>query len=211
MIYWSCSFLYPFQCMRYCVPLPHFLCFLTSLTSYSSSLLIIIGGGAGSSCWPLNFGSTHHVRRSSLNMLWIAYPSGSSSWNTPEPMSFTILKGLYCFWSNFFEGQFDCIFLFSNHILSPTFSSWEFHLFLSYCFFILFCTSFIDFEACSQLFCNPVKNSSTLGNSDWTIRLLFYGCLLKFNLNGVLPVATYFLSLYWNSAVDSHSVQLSYW
>ena len=203
MIHWSCSSLYSFQCMRYCVPLPCFLCFLTSSTLYSSFLLIIVGGGAGSLCCPLNFGLMHHVRRSLLNMLWIAHPFGSSSWNAPEPMSFEILKILYHFWSNFFESQFDWIFLFFNHMLSPTFNSWGFHLLLLNCFFIFFYASSIDFVACSQLFYNPVRNSSNLGNSDCTTRSPFHGCLPKFSSNSVLPVAMCLLLLYWNSASAS--------
>ena len=209
MIHWSYSSPYPFQYTRYCILLPHFLCFLTSSTPYSSSSLIIVGGGAGSSCYPLNFGLMHCIRRSSLNTLWIAHPSGSSSWNIPEPISFEILKGQYHFWSNFFEGQFDWIFLFSNHMLSPTFNPWGFYLFLLNCFFIFFCASSINFVAYFQLFCNPVRNSSNLGNLDCTTRSPFHGCLPKFSSNSVLPVAACLLSLYWNSAAASQSVQLS--
>ena len=197
--------------MRYWVSLSYFLCFLTSSTSYSSSSLIIVGGGTGSSCWFLNFGSTHCVRRSPLNMLWIIHPFESSSWNASEPIFFEILKGLYLFWSNFFEGLFDWMFLFSNHMFSPTFSSCRFHLFLSNCFFILFCTSFIDLVACSQLFCNPARNSSSFRNSDCTMRLSFHRYLPKFNLNSVLPVAACLLSLYWNSTAANYSIQLSCW
>ena len=124
--------------MRYCITLSYFLCFLTSSTLYSSSSLTMVGGGTSSLCWPLNFGSLHCVRRSSLNILWIAHLSGSSSWNAFKPISFKILKGLYHFWSSFFEGRFDWIFLFSNHMLSPTFSSWGFLLFLLNCLFIFF-------------------------------------------------------------------------
>ena len=197
--------------MRYYISLPCFLCFLTSSTSYSSFLLIIVGGGGGSLCYPLNFGSMHHVRRSLLNMLWIAHPSRSSSWNNPEPMSFEILKGPYHFWSNFFEGQFNWIFLFSNHILSPTFNPWGFHFFLSNYFFIFFYTSSIDFVACSQLFCNSARNSFNLWNSDYTTSLLFHRYLPKFSSNGVLSIIVCLLSLYWNFAAASQSVQLSCW
>ena len=192
--------------MRYCVPLPHFLCFLTSSTSYSSSSLIMIGSSTGSSCWLLNFGSTHHVRKSSLNILWIAYPSGSSSWNTLKLIFFEILKGPYHFWSNFFEDWFNWIFLFSNHMFSPTFNPWGFCLFLSNYFFIFFCAFSIDFVAYSQLFYNPARNSSNLGNSVCTTRSLFYGCLPKFSSNGILPVTACLLSLYWNSTAANHSI-----
>ena len=65
-------------------------------------------------------------------------------------MFFEILKGLYLLLSNFFEGQFKWIFLFSSHMLSPTFSPWEFCLFLLNCFFIAFVT-------CFQLFCIPMS------------------------------------------------------
>ena len=126
-----------------------FLCFLTSSTSYYSFLLIMIGSGTGSLCWPLNFGSIHHVRRSSLNILWIAHPSRSSSWNTSKPIFFKILKGLYHFWFSFFKDQFDWIFLFFNHTLSLTFNPWGFLLFLSNCLFIFFYISSIDFVVCS--------------------------------------------------------------
>ena len=130
----------------------------------------------------------------------------------PSPSLSTLsYYNMYLLLSNFFEGQFDWIFLFSNHILLPTFSSWGFLLFLSNCFFILLYASSIAFVACSQLFCIPIRNFSTHGISIWTIRSPFQGCLLKFNLNGIFPVATYFLSLYWNSAAANQSVQLSCW
>ena len=167
---------------------------------------MIIGGGASSSCWPLNFGSTHYVRRSLLNILWITHPSGSSSWNAPELISFKILKGLYLLLFNFFEGLFDWIFLFSSHMLSPTFSPWGFCLFLSNCLFMFFYASSITFVACFQLICNPTRNFSTLRISDCTIRSPFHGCLPKFNSNGILPVAVCLLSLYWNSVAANHSV-----
>jgi len=67
------------------------------LTSYFSSLLIIVGGSTGSICYLLNCGSLLLVSRSSLNTLWIIHPSGSSSWNAPWPISFEILKDPYLF------------------------------------------------------------------------------------------------------------------
>ena len=170
--------------------------------------MIIVDSSASFSCWLLNFGSTHRVRRSSLNMLWIAHPSGSSSWNASELISFKILKGLYLLLSNFFEGQFDWIFLFSCHILSLTFSPWGFCLLLSNCLFIFFYASSITFVACSQLFCSPARNSSTLGISDCTTRSPFHECLPKFNSNSVLPIAICLLSLYWNSTAAIYSIQL---
>ena len=146
-----------------------------------------------------------------MNILWIAHSSRSSSWNTSKPIFFEILKGLYLFWLSFFEGQFKWIFLFSNHMLSPTFNSWGFCLFLLNCLFMFFYASSIDFVVCFQLFYSSMRNSSSLGNSVCTTRLPFYRCLLKFNSNRVHSVAAYFLLLYWNSVAVSYSVQLSCW
>ena len=160
-------------------------------------------------CWlycSLNCSSLHLVSRSLLNTLCIIHPSGSSSWNASRPISFEILKGPYLFWSNFFKDLFKWIFLFSSHMLSPIFNLWEFLHFLSNCFFILFWATSINFVASSQLLCNPIRNSSNFRNSICATRLPFHGCLPKLSLNGVHPVATYFLSLYWNSAATSHSV-----
>ena len=156
---------------------------------------MIVGGGAGSLCCLLNFGSTHYVRRSLLKTLWIIQPSRSSSWNALKPMSFKILKGLYLLLSSFFEGQFDWIFLFSSHTWSPTFKPWGFLLFLSNCRFMFFWASSIACTACFQLSCSFFPNSSTHGNSVCTMRSPFQGCLPKFRLNGVFPVAAYFLLL----------------
>ena len=128
---------------------------------------MIVGGDAGSMCCPLNFGSMYCVSRSSLKTLWIIHPSGSSSLNAPNPMSFEILNGLYLLLSSFFEGQFKWIFFFSSHTLSPTFNPWEFLLFLSNYFFMFFCASSITLVTCSQLFCSPIRKSSTLGISIW--------------------------------------------
>jgi len=172
---------------------------------------MIVSSSAGSIYCSLNYGSLYLVSMSSLNMLWIAHPSGSSSWNIPKLMFFEILKGPYPFWSSFFEGQFDWIFLFSNHILSLTFNPWEFCLFLSNCLFIFFCASSINYISCSQLFYSSVINSSTLGNSDYTTRSSFYRYLPKFNSNNVLPIAACLLTLYWNSAAANHPVQLFCW
>ena len=167
------------------------------------------GDGVSSTCWPLYCSSLHHVNRSSLNTLWIIYSSGSLSWNAPWPITFRILKGLYCFWSSFFESLFKLIFLDSNHILSPSFSPYGFCLFLSNYFFIVSLAVSIALVASSQLFCKPIKNSSSFGNFICTVKSSFYGCCPKLSSNGVHPVAACFLSLYWNSAAASHSVQLS--
>ena len=160
-------------------------------------------------CCPLNFGSMHHVSRSSLKTLWIIHPSGSSSSNAPDPMFFKILNSLYLLLSSFFESRFEWIFLFSSHILSLTFNPWEFLLFLLNCFFMFFCASSIALVTCSQLFCSPIRKSSTLEISIWTTRSSFQGCFPKFNLNGVCPVVICFLSLYWNSAAANQFVQSS--
>ena len=130
-------------------------------------LFFFVSGGASSMCCPLNFGSMHHDSRSLLKTLWIIHPSGSSSLNAPDPMFFEILNGPYLLLSSFFEGRFKWIFLFSSHTLSPTFNPWEFLLFLSNCFFMFFCASSIALVTCSQLFCSPIRKSSTLGISIW--------------------------------------------
>ena len=124
-------------------------------------------------------------------------------------MSFEILKGLYLFWSSFFEGHFKWIFLASSHILSPIFSSCGFLLFLSNCFFIVYFAISIDILALSQLLCSSSRKSFSFGNSILINRFPFYKCLPKLSSNGVYFVATCFLSLYWNSATNSYSIQLS--
>ena len=140
------------------------------------------------------------------SIITIAHPSRSFNWNAFKPMSFEILNGPYLFWSSFFESQFDWIFLFFNHTLFLAFNPWGFFLFLSNCLFIFFWASFINFVACSQLFCSSMRNSSNLVNSVCTTRSPFHRCLPKFNLNSVFSVATCLLSLYWNSAAVSHSI-----
>ena len=179
------------------------------LPYFFNFILIIVGGGANSTCCSLNCGLLHLVSRSLLNMLCIIHPSGSSSWNAPKLMSLEILKGLYLFWCSFFESLFKWIFLFSNHTLSPIFNSWGFLCFLSNYFFVVSYAVSIDFVASFQLLCRPVRNSSNLENSVCTMRLPFYGCLPKLSSKGVLPVAMCLLSLYWNSVAASHFVQLS--
>ena len=109
------------------MPYPCFLWFYTSST-LCSSLLIISSGGAVSMCSPLNLNSLHHVGRSLLNILYIAHPSSKFSWNASWLISFIISKGLYLFWSSFFKGHFDWIFLISNHTLSLSFNLWGFYL-----------------------------------------------------------------------------------
>ena len=126
-------------------------------------------------------------------------------------MSFAILKGLYLFWSNFFENQFKCIFLASNRMLFSTFNPYGFCLFLSNYLFIASFAISIDFMAFSQLCCSPIRNYSKFGSSVCTVRLPFHRYISKLSLKGVCSVATCFLSLYWNSAIASYSVQLYYW
>ena len=157
---------------------------------------MIVGGGAGSSCCPLNFSSTHRVSKSLWKTLWIIHPSGSSSLNAPDPISFEILNGLYLLLSNFFEGQFEWIFLLSSHTLSPAFNSWGLLLFMSNWFFIFFWASSSALVTCSQLFYSSFMNSSTHGIIICTTRSSFHRCLPKFNSNGVFPVAACCLSLY---------------
>jgi len=157
--------------------------------------LIIVGGSVGSTYCPLSYSLLYLVSRSSLNMLCIIYPFRSSSWNASKPMFFKILKGLYLFWSSFFEGLFKWIFLFSNHTLFPIFNPWGFLLFLLYCYFMFSCVSFIDFLASSQLLCSFIRNSSNLGISICISRFPFQGCLPKFRTNDICLVAACFLLL----------------
>ena len=63
-----------------------------------------------------------------------------------------------------------------------------------------FFTISMDFFVTSQLLHSSLRKSFSSGNSVFTVRSLFYGCLPKFNLHRVYPVATCFLSLYWNSS-----------
>ena len=149
--------------------------------------------------------------RSSLNTLCIIHLSESSSWNTPWLMFFEILKSLYLFYSSFFKGLFKWIFLASSHTLSPVFSSCRFYLFLLNCLFIASFAISIDFVASSQLLCSPIMNSSSFGNSVYTVKFSFHECLPKLSSNKMCPVAIYFLSLYWNSTATNHSVQSFYW
>ena len=87
-------------------------------------------GSAVFICYPLSWGFLHCVSRSSLNMLCTAHFSGSSNWNTSCSISFVILKGLYFFWSDFFKGCFNWIFLASNHISFSCFSPWVLELWM---------------------------------------------------------------------------------
>ena len=102
------------------------------------------------------------------------------------------------------------MFLASNHTSSPSFSPCVFHLFLSNCLFIISLAMSIALVASSQLFHKPIKNSSSFGNSVCTVKSPFHECCSKLSLNGVHPIAMCFLSLYWNFAAASHSVQLCY-
>jgi len=144
----------------------------------------------------LKYSSLYYVSKSSLNILWIIYFSSNSSWNVPWLMSFKILKGLYLFWSSFFEDQFNWIFLASNHILSPSFNSCRLCLFLSNCFFIASFVTLNNFFITFQLLCSSSRKSSSFDNSIFTVRFPFHEYLPKLSLNGVCSVATCFLSLY---------------
>ena len=124
-------------------------------------------------------------------------------------MSFEILKDLYLFWSSFFEGHFEWIFLASSHMLSPIFNPCGFLLFLSNYFFIASFAISINTLALFQLLCNLFRKLFSFGNSIFIVMFLFYRCLPKLGLNRVCPVAICFLSLYWNSTTNNQSVQLS--
>ena len=100
------------------------------------------------------------------------------------------------------------MFLASNHTSSPSFSPCVFRLFLLNCLFIISLAMSIALVASSQLFYKPIKNSSSFRNSVCTVKSPFHGCCPKLSLNGMHPVAMCFLSLYWNSAAVSYSVQL---
>ena len=154
------------------------------------------GSGASSMCYPRKWGSPHLISRSSLNTLWIIHSFGNSSWNTSCLMFLRILKDLYLFWSNFFEGWFEWIFLASNHILFSTCNSYRFLLFLSNCFFIASFAISIKFIAFSQLLCNSLRNSSNFGNFICTVKFPFQECCPKLCLNGICPIAICFLWLY---------------
>jgi len=121
-------------------------------------------------------------------------------------MSLKILKSLYLFWFNFFKSYFNYIFLASSYMLSLTFSPCSFLLFLLNYFFITSFVISINIFALFQLLCIPLRKSFSFGNSILIVRFLFYGCLSKLSLNGIYPMAVYFLSLYWNSASDNYSV-----
>jgi len=183
-----------------------FLLFYTSSISYSLFLLIISGGNASSMYCPLNWSSLHHVSRSLLNTLCIAYSFGNFSWNVSCSISFVISKDLYLFWFSFFESYFDWIFFSSNYMLFPCFNPWEFCLFLLNCFFIAFFALFIDDFAIFQLLCSFLRKVSSFGNSVFIVRSSFYECLPKLSSNGIYSVAECFLLLYWNSVANNYSV-----
>ena len=183
-IHWLCSFLYSFKCTKNCISHHCFLCFLISSTLYSFYLLIISSDGTEYMCCPLKYSSLHCISMSSLNMLWIAYSSGNSSWNAPWPIFFEILKDLYLLWSSFFEGQLKWLFLDSSHTLLPTFNPCGFLLFLSNCFFMAFAIS-VDFFAAFQLSCSSWRKLSSFGNSILIVRFSFHGCHPKLSLNRV--------------------------
>ena len=140
-------------------------------------------------CWFhmlfLNWSSLHCVSKSLLNTLWIVYLSSNSSWNAFWLIFFVILKGLYLFWFSFLDGHFNWIFLASSHMLSPSFSSCKFCLFLSNYLFMASFAIFIDLFAAFQLLCNPSRKSFSFSNFIFTVRFPFYECLPKLSLNGV--------------------------
>ena len=160
-------------------------------------------------CFPLKCSYLHYVNRSFLNMLWTIHSSGNSIWNTPWPMSFEILNSSYLLWSNFFKGCFKWIFLASSHMLSPTFSSCGFLLFLLNYFFITSFAISIDIFALSQLLCIPLRKSSSFSNSVLIVRFPFYRYLPKLSSNRVCSIVAYFLLLYWNFTTNNQSIQLS--
>ena len=120
-------------------------------------------------------------------------------WDPKESISFLVqLLG---------ESVWVDVFSFQLHV-SSFFSSYGFYLFLLNCFFMIFWANSINFFASSQLCCNLVRNSSSFGNSIYTIKLPFYGYYPKLSINSICPITMYFLLLYWNSAAIIHSVQL---
>ena len=131
----------------------------------------------------LNWGFLYHVRRSLLNMLYITHSSGNFSWNDSWPIFFVISKGLYLFWSNFFECCFNWIFLVSNYILSSYFSSWKFYLLLLNCFFIASFAFFIDIFTVFQILCSSLEKVSSFGNYIFIVRSLFYRCCPKLSIS----------------------------
>jgi len=100
----------------------------------------------------------------------------------------------------------DWIFLTSNHMLSPTFSSYELCLFLSNYFFIASFVIFINLFASFQLLYSYSKKSFSSNNSIFTIRFSSYGYLSKLSSNSVCFITTCFLLLYWNFTTDNYSV-----
>jgi len=149
--------------------------------------------------------SAYHMRRW-LRLLWRSWSLSSYPWPKSMLHPGGIDRNTYLLLSSFFEDRFEWMFLFSSHMLSPTFNPWGFLLLLSNCLFIVFCVFSMALVACSQLLCNLIRNFSTHRISIWTIRSPFQGCLPKFNSNGVFSIAACFLSLYWNSAAASQSV-----
>ena len=141
--------------------------------------LIMFGSGTISIYYPLNWGFLHHISKSSLNILYITYPSGNFSWNTPYPMFFVISNGPYLFWSSFFESHFDWVFLAFSHTLSSYFNPWKLCLFLSNYFFMTSFAFSIDIFTVSQLLCSSSQKVSSFGNSVFIIRSPFHECCPK--------------------------------
>ena len=157
-----------------------------------------------------NWDLLHHVSMSLLNMLYIIYPSSNFIWNASYPIFFVISKGLYLFWFSFFKSHFDWIFLAFNYTLSSCFNSWEFCFFLSNCFFMASFAFSIDIFVVSQLLCSFSRKVSSFGNSVFIVRSPFHEYCPKLSSNRVYSVAKCFLSLYWNSTTNNHSIQSSF-
>ena len=129
----------------------------------------------------------------------IAHPFSYFSWNASYSIFFMSLKGLYYFWSNFFESYFNWIFFASSYTLS---SCINYQGITSFDFFM-------DDFIVSQLLCSSLRKVFSFGNSVFIVKSSFYKCLSKLSLTGIYPVVEYFLSLYWNFTGNNFFVQLS--
>ena len=120
-------------------------------------------GGAGFLCWLANSAFLQCVNRSSLKTSCMAHPSESFSLYAPCPISSLTVKGPYLFWSSFFEGQFVWMFLASSHTCSPVLRPCDWHVLLSYCFFIVFFVLSITVFASSLIVSIFFSRPSKLG------------------------------------------------
>ena len=139
----------------------------------------------------------------------IAHPFSYFSWNASCSIFFMSLKGLYYFWSNFFESYFNWIFFASSYTLFSCINYQGFCLFLLNCSFITSFDFSMDDFTFSQLLCSSLRKVSSFGNSVFIVKSSFYKCLSKLSLTGIYPVVEYFLSLYWNFTGNNYFVQLS--